>query len=358
MKTVTILGAGVMGSAMTLPFADRGYDVRLVGTHLDGDIVESVREKQFHPKLKVTLPASVKIFPHDEFVHAVGNDTDLILLGVASAGVGWAIDRLCETLTHPIPVLMITKGMHPENTMLAALPDVVSQSLTKRLGFDVPVAAIGGPCIAGELAVRRHTGTVIASHDMALSNRLCADLETDYYHPRSSNDMIGVETCAAFKNFFAIAVGWAHGAQEQLPPSENSSLNNNAAAVIFDQAVRELMILTTALGGTAESVWGMPGVGDLYVTCQAGRNSRLGNNLGRGLSFHQTRNGPMKGDTIEGAELGVATASSLRAMMKKGLFDEEEMPLTVALLHTLTTDAPLDIAWKKFHRAWSKHGKN
>ena len=358
MKTVTILGAGVMGSAMALPFADRGYDVRLVGTHLDDDIVESVREKQFHPKLKVTLPASLKIFAYGEFTRAVGNDTDLILLGVASAGISWAIDRLSETLTKPTPVLMITKGMHPESTGLATLPDLVAQSLRQRLGFDVPVAAIGGPCIAGELAVRRHTGTVIVSHDIALADRLCADLETDYYHPRPSTDMIGVETCAAFKNFFAIAVGWAHGAQEQLPPSENKSLNNNAAAVIFDQAVRELMILTTALGGTAESVWGMSGVGDLYVTCQAGRNSRLGNNLGRGLSFHQTRHGPMKGDTIEGAELGLATAASLRAMIKGGVLDEQEMPLTTALLHTLTTDAPLDIAWKNFHRTRVQHGKH
>jgi glycerol-3-phosphate dehydrogenase (NAD(P)+) len=355
MKTVTILGAGVMGSAMTLPFADHGYDVRLVGTHLDGAIVESVRAKQFHPKLNVTLPASVKGFPHDEFAHAVGNDTDLILLGVASAGVGWAIDRLCETLTRPVPVLMITKGMHPESTTLAALPDVVAQSLKKRLGFDVPVAAIGGPCIAGELAVRRHTGTVIVSHDMVLTNRLCADLETDYYHPRPSTDMMGVETCAAFKNFFAIAVGWAHGAQERMKPAENKSLNNNAAAVIFDQAIRELMILTTALGGTAESVWGMPGVGDLYVTCQAGRNSRLGNNLGRGLTYHETRNGPMKGDTIEGAELGVATAQSLKAMMANGTLDAAALPLMMALLHTLTSDAPLDISWKNFHRLRACH---
>ena len=350
MKTVTILGAGVMGTAMVLPFADRGYDVRLVGTHLDGDIVESVRTKNFHPKLKVTLPKGVTAFSHDEFKQAVGSDTDLVLLGVASAGVGWAIDRLSKTLTKPIPVLMITKGMHPESSSLLALPDVVAAALKQRLGFEVPVAAIGGPCIAGELAVRRHTGTMVVSHDISLATKLCAALETDYYHPRPATDMIGVETCAAFKNFFAIAVGWAHGANENMPPAENKSLNNNAASIIFDQAVREMMALVQALGGNAESVWGMPGVGDLYVTCQAGRNSRLGNNLGRGLTYQQTRDGPMKGDTIEGAELGLATAKSLKAMMAKGTLQENAMPLMTALLHTLTMDVPLDIPWRKFHR--------
>jgi glycerol-3-phosphate dehydrogenase (NAD(P)+) len=350
MKTVTILGAGVMGSAMTLPFSDRGFDVRLVGTHLDEVIVESIKASHFHPKLKVTLPKAVKSFSHHHFAGALGDDTDLILLGVSSAGVSWAIERLAAALKQPVPVLMITKGMHPEAHSLAALPDLVAKSLKQKLGFDVQVAAIGGPCIAGELAVRRQTGTVIVSRDMALAQQLCAALEADYYHPRPSVDMAGVETCAAFKNFFAIAVGWAHGAMERMAAAENSALNNNAASVIFNQAVRELIELNRALGGTTESVWGMPGVGDLYVTCQAGRNSRLGNNLGRGLTYREARDGPMKGDTIEGAELGVATAHSLQAMMAKGVLRAEAMPLTTALLAMLVKDAPLEIPWKSFHR--------
>ena len=135
MKTVTILGAGVMGSAMTLPFADRGFEVRLVGTHLDGEIIESVGANRLHPKLNVTLPAQVKSYSHDQFAQAVGNDTDLILLGVSSAGVNWAIERLSETLRKPIPVLMITKGMHPQSASLATLPDLVAKSLKQKLGI-------------------------------------------------------------------------------------------------------------------------------------------------------------------------------------------------------------------------------
>ena len=222
--------------------------------------------------------------------------------------------------------------------------------MSAKFGADMPVAAIAGPCIASELAVRRPTGTVIVSHDAKFSAQLCGALETDYYHPRPSTDMIGVETCAAYKNFFAIAVGWAHGAYERLSPAENGAKNNNAASIIFDQAIREMMALTIALGGKPESVWGMPGAGDLYVTCQAGRNSRLGNHLGRGLSYDQVRKGPMKGDTIEGADLGVATAKSLKAMIDHGHLSKDAMPLTLALLQTLTTDTPLNIPWQNFHR--------
>ena len=202
MKKVAILGAGVMGSAMTLPLADRGYTVHLVGTHLDEDIVASIKASSFHPKLKVTLPSDVKAFSHGEFGSALGMDTDLIVLGVSSAGVDWAIEKLLANMPHPVPVLMVTKGMRPGNKSLSTLPEVVSHHLKQKFGTDVQVAAIGGPCIAGELAVRRHTGTVIVSHIAGLAEALCRDLETPYYHPRPSSDMIGVETCAAFKNFF------------------------------------------------------------------------------------------------------------------------------------------------------------
>lgn len=350
MSTVTILGAGVMGSAMCLPAADRGHAVRLVGTHLDTEIIDSVKATGRHPKLNVKLPEGVTGFHHTEFAAALGSDTDLIVLGISSAGVNWTIDRLCETLKSALPVVMITKGMHPEADRLTALPDRVAAEVKRRTGLDLPIAAIGGPCIAGELAVRRQTGTVITSHELPLAQKLCDMLETDYYHPRLSPDVIGVEICAAFKNFFAIGVGWAAGHLEKMAATENRAFNHNAAAIIFDQAIRELMVLVRAHGGTEQSVWGMPGAGDLYVTCQAGRNSRLGNNLGRGLTYKQIKEGPMKGDTIEGAELGVTVAATLNAMMAAGRLDRKALPLTSALLAALTNDSALDIPWASFHR--------
>jgi glycerol-3-phosphate dehydrogenase (NAD(P)+) len=349
-STITILGAGVMGSAMCLPTRDRGHAVRLVGTHLDRDIIDSVKATGRHPKLNVTLPEGITAWYHEEFAAALGSDTDLIILGVSSAGVGWAIDRLCESLKASNPVVMITKGMHPGETRLSALPDHVAAEVKRRSGMELQMAAIGGPCIAGELAVRRQTGTVITAHSTDLARELCDLLETAYYHPRPSADVMGVELCAAFKNFFAIAVGWAAGHLEKMAATENRAFNHNAAAIIFDQAIRELMVLSRAHGGKDESVWGMPGAGDLYVTCQAGRNSRLGNNLGRGLTYKQTKDGPMKGDTIEGAELGVTVAATLRTMMARGTLDAKALPLTNALLDALTNDTALDIPWADFHR--------
>ena len=345
MSVITILGAGVMGSSMCMPLVDRGHEVRLVGTHLDDHIIDSIAGNGLHPKLNVTMPVSVKSYHHGEFAKALGDDTDIVLLGVSSAGVSWAIETLSRTINKPTPIVMITKGMKPEADHMRAFPDVVAEEL------NVPVAAIAGPCIAGELAARRPTGTVIVSRDAALATRIAESFACDYYFPRVSTDMMGVEVCAAFKNFFAIAVGWAHGRNEILAETENKARNNNAAAILFDQAVREMLALTSALGGSPESVWGMPGVGDLYVTCQAGRNSRLGHALGRGLTYDQAKDGPLKNETVEGAELGIAVASSIRGMISSDKLKAADVPLTLALLNALTQNIPLEPPWADLHRS-------
>jgi glycerol-3-phosphate dehydrogenase (NAD(P)+) len=350
-RNVTILGAGVMGSSMAMPLSDNGISVRLVGTHLDDAIIESIRSCGKHPKLNVTMPASISVFGHGAFSKALGDDTDIVLLGVSSAGVDWAIERLAGVLKKPLPVVMITKGMKPMPANMGSLPDHVAEQLRARLGFAVPVAAIGGPCIAGELAARRSTGTVIVSRDMGLATRLAHEFSGTYYFPHVSLDMMGVEVCAAFKNFFAITVGWAHGRSEVMAETENSAGNNNAAAILFDQAIREMMVLVRACGGSAESVWGMPGAGDLYVTCQAGRNSRLGHALGRGLSYSAAMAGPLQGQTVEGAELGLAVAGSVHAMVNSGALDGERLPLTLALIDTLKNNIPFDPPWQRFHCA-------
>ena len=131
MAVITILGAGVMGSAMTLPARDRGHGW-LVGTHLDQAIIESVAKTGRHPRLNVKLPEGVKPYPHGDFAKALGSDTDLIILGVSSAGVGWAIERLCGALTRPMPVMMITKGLMPASDTILPLPDFVQSEVKRR----------------------------------------------------------------------------------------------------------------------------------------------------------------------------------------------------------------------------------
>ena len=350
MARVAILGAGVMGSAMAVPAATRGHAVALVGTHLDEDTIRSVQGNGWHPRLGLPMPKGVTAHPSTAFGEALDDDADLLILGVSSVGVLWAVDRLAETLRRPLPVLMITKGIAARDGTLDVLPAVVRRAVKERTGIALPVMAVGGPCIAGELAAGRDTSVVIAGDDRALVERTIALLGAPFYHARASTDVVGVETCAAFKNFFAIAVGSAAGRLEREGKAPNGALAHNLAAGLFTQSLRELLILVEALGGARESVEGLPVAGDLYVTCQAGRNARMGRLLGLGLTYGAAKAEHMPQDTVEGADLALTIGPALEAMWADRRLPADRMPLSRALLHAIARDAPFEPRFADFHR--------
>ena len=101
MTTIAILGAGVMASALTVPLADNGHDVRLVGTHLDRDIIDTVRATGVHPGLQRKLPSSVRPYQLEQ-ADAAFDRAEIVVSGVNSLGVAWAGQRLAELqATHP-----------------------------------------------------------------------------------------------------------------------------------------------------------------------------------------------------------------------------------------------------------------
>jgi glycerol-3-phosphate dehydrogenase (NAD(P)+) len=350
MQRIAILGAGVMGSAMAFPATAAGRDVTLVGTHLDAAIVDSVAGNGHHPRLNLAMPAGVEALHHDAFGRRMAEPCDLVILGVSSAGVDWAIDRLAESLPGPVPVLMITKGLATDGHAIEPLPFKVAREIERRRGFAAPVMAVGGPCIAGELAALRDTGVVITGGDPALIDRAIGALGGGFYHARPSADVVGVEVCAAFKNFFALGVGSAAGRFEREGKAANGALMHNLAANLFAQSVREMAVLTEALGGDRATASGMAGVGDLYVTCQAGRNSRMGRLLGLGMAYAEAKAQQMAADTVEGAELGLAVGPTLETMMADGRLDRRLLPMTCALLDTLLRGQPFTADYAAFHR--------
>jgi glycerol-3-phosphate dehydrogenase (NAD(P)+) len=342
MAKIVILGAGVMGSAMAVLTGDRGHSVALVGTRLDEAIIRSVEETKMHPKLGVTLPSTVTAYRWDRFGQAMADGADLLILGVSLAGVGWAIDRIGEVVGDTLPVLMITKGLLPKDGSIEVLPVLVAREVEARIGVRPPVMAVGGPCIAGELAAKRDTSVVITGDNRDLLDHIIGFLDAPYYHARPSEDVVGVEVCAAFKNLYAIGVGSADGMLERMGRTQNGALMHNLTAALFTQALTELSILVAYLGGDQASVAGLPGAGDLYVTCQAGRNCRMGRLLGLGLTYSRAKTDHMATDTVEGADLALALGPTLDAMMATGSLPSKHMPLTRAIISAICRDQPLD----------------
>jgi glycerol-3-phosphate dehydrogenase (NAD(P)+) len=212
------------------------------------------------------------------------------------------------------------------------------------------IAAVGGPCIAGELAARRDSSVVIAHPDTKLLDWLLGLVNASYYHAKGSADMIGVEACAALKNFYTLAVGFAAGKLEQNGSAPNGALMHNLAAGLFTQALAEIDYFVRFLGGQTSSVLGLAGAGDLYVTCQAGRNGRMGKLLGSGLRYREAKAEHMPEDTIEGAELALAIGTTLEELLESKKIDCNAIPLAVKIVEAVCDNQPLQIPWEMFYR--------
>ena len=348
MSTVTIVGAGLMGTAVAWPLADNGHQVRLVGTHLDAEIIGSCQEKRYHPRLGRMLPDGVQPYYVEQLAQAL-QGADVIVSGVNSLGVHWIGRTLGPLLWPGATIIAVTKGLEAtEHGELRILPDVLRDELPPALRDRVTIAAIGGPCIAGELAGRRQTCVVFASRDRAALERLRGIFATDYYHIWLSDDLIGVEMCAALKNAYTMAVGLAGGLLERTGGVDVAGAGmHNLAAALFGVSASEMTRVVTLAQGQPGKVAGLPGVGDEYVTCVGGRTIRLGRLLGRGLSFDQAQ-AEMAGETLESAYVVRQIAAALPAWDSQGLIAPDELPLLRMLCRVITEGAPVTIPFDHF----------
>ena len=348
MSNITIVGAGFMGSALAWPLADNGHRVRLVGTHLDGEIIASCLEKRYHPRLRRTLPDGVQPYYVEQAAEAL-QGADVIVSGVNSMGVRWIGRTLGPLLWPGATVIAVTKGLEATaEGELRILPDVLRDELPPVLRDRVTIAAIGGPCIAGELAGRRQTCVVFTSQDREALERLRGIFRTSYYHIWLSTDVTGVEVCAALKNAYTLAVGLAAGVLERAGgPDEAGAWMHNLAAGLFGVSNAEMSRLVALMGGDPAKVPNLPGAGDEYVTCAGGRTVRMGRLLGKGLNYAQAVI-EMAGETLEGAWVVGQVFSVLPDWEARGLIGPRDLPLMRLLGRVITQEAPLEIPFDDF----------
>ncbi len=347
MAKIVILGAGVMGSAFSTPLSDNGHAVRLVGTHLDGDIIEELHESHIHPRLGSRLNASVMPYPYDRLDEALV-DADLVVLGVNSLGVEWAAEMLGPRLPAGLPLLFLTKGLAGEEGAISILPHKLRDRLPDARRAGVSLNAIGGPSIAGELSERRHTCVVVTGSDALLLERLAGYLRTPYYHVWTSTDMVGVETCVAMKNVYALAVGLVGGLLERDGVAVNGAVMFNVAAGLFAQGLWEIAYMVDFMGGDRRSVFSLPGAGDLYVTSMGGRNARMGRYLALGMPYSEAKAAHMADVTIEGAQLAQAIGPTVEQMVADGRLDGAALPLLRTMIDIVCHDAPVQLPWERF----------
>jgi len=349
MKKVTIIGAGMMGTAMCWPLYDHGYEVHLAGTPLDEEIVQSIRKNRFHPKLEREIPSGVIIHSYEEIPQALLS-SDLVINGISSFGVDCFIQSVTPHLRPGVSVLAVTKGLAiSSNGTVQSLPDYIHDHSPERTRQSICFNAIGGPCIAHELAARRQTGVVFTGHNSQVLHNLKDMLQTPYYHVWTSTCCNEVEICAALKNGYSLAIGIAIGIFDRAGSDGLANMYNPQAA-LFAQSTFEMRRFIQVTGGDDSLVSWLPGAGDLYVTVYGGRTLKLGRLLGQGHSFEEARQ-ILAGVTLESVEIVKRASAALDIWQKQGRISSGEFPLLRFLNGVIQHQAPIQFPWDQFFSA-------
>lgn len=336
-----------MGSALAVPLADNGHEVRLVGTHLDREIIDSVKTSSVHPGLDEPLPPSVRAYQLEEAADAFAG-AEIVLSGVNSFGVHWASEQLAGLLPDAALVIAIAKGLQAgEDGELRTLPEVLIECWSEEQRAGHSLCAITGPSIAGEVAARRETCVVFAGRDETALDRLATTFRTDIYRVWTSIDLVGCEVCAALKNCYALAIGFAEGVLEAHGASDHSDRMHNYEAALFAQGAVEMRRMIELLGGQPETADWLPGVGDMYVTSTGGRNVRVGKLLGAGMRFDEA-SAELGNPTLEGAAAIREIGEALPKLTDRGVVGPEEFPLLRRLYEVIALERPVEMPWGSF----------
>ena len=343
MKTITIIGAGMMGSALAFPARENGNDVRIVGTHLDREIIDACRKTNQHPKFNRAFPEGIRYYQIEEVKEALVG-ADFVICGVSSFGVEWYAENILPILDENVLMISVTKGlMNLEDGTLICYLDYWQKKLDA-IGSKLSLNAIGGPCTSYELVAHDQTEVAFCGKDMRVLRMIKEAMATDYYHVSLSTDVIGVESAVALKNGYALGIALTIGLNQKAFGID-SELHFNSQAAIFGQAVREMSKLLDIQGAlTLDNQ--VIGFGDLYVTVYGGRTRLVGILLGRGLAITEAKE-ELNGVTLESLVVAERVANAIKTKAQRGLVDLKDFPL---LMHidSILAGGEVNLPWDAF----------
>jgi glycerol-3-phosphate dehydrogenase (NAD(P)+) len=336
MSIITVIGSGVMGSAMSFPARSNGHTVRLVGTKLDREIIKHAKNTSYHLNLKRTLPDGVEYYQIEELSYAL-EGVELVIGGVSSFGVDWFADEIIPVLPRDIPVLSVTKGMlNLSDGKLCSFPKFYA---TKAPEMDF--CAIGGPCTSYELADFDRTHVCFCGNNINSLRKMKKLLETPYYHISLTTDAEGFECAVAIKNAYALAVALAIG----LSLKDGDTLHYNSQAALFEQSVKEMRAFLSLYGYNDDNI--THGVGDLYVTIFGGRTRKVGTLLGQGHSFEYAMQ-ELSGITFESTVIATRAGEAVKTLINTGKADKNDFPLLLHVYDIITKNTTVNIPWSDF----------
>lgn len=314
---IVVIGAGGFGTAIAHCLARNGYEVVMVSRN--SDRVAALNSGDTMPDYSsiirpVTLSATLDT--------QVLSKAKRIVIALPTQQTRSFLE-LHHSYFNDVPVLLLQKGIEKET---GALPsEIVSQYLNTEL------AVLSGPNFADEILMGMPTATTISSNNEPAALDWAMLFKSASFRPYVQTDMIGAQIGGAVKNVIAVACGVVHGLH----------LGDNSTAAIITRGLAEMARLGTAMGASKDTFLGLPGLGDLTLTCHStkSRNLRFGIALANGERWDELTQG-----TVEGYH----TAFSLENLSQK---HGVEMPISQGVLKLIRNEiSPKDIAYALMSR--------
>lgn len=325
-----IIGDGQMGLVSSLIFESKGIACTLWGHRADHvEDLKQMRESRRHlPGFPIPKAVRITADDHDAFT-----DATTIVAAVPTQFIRGVFERLQPHLPVGVPIVSFAKGL--ENETCLRPTQVIAEALHDDPDRPArPLATLCGPTIAEELARCLPATMIAASDDLDFCKQLQTAFTTSWLRIYTNQDLLGVELAGATKNVIALAAGMVDGLQAGF----------NAKSALLARGLAEITRLGTAMGASAETFFGISGVGDLATTCFSpiGRNRSCGEELGKGRKLSEIL------ASTDSVVEGVATTRSVMALAKKY---RVEMPITTAV-HSILFEGldPIDAIAKLMSR--------
>ncbi len=267
---VAVLGAGSWGTALAALIARHGHPTTLWGR--DAAMIDAIDSRHENPRYLPGIPLPQSLHATSDLASAL-TGCDLVLVVVPSHAFAETLRGLAPHRPAHAGVAWATKGFEPGSGRF--LHEVAGEILPA----DVPLAVVTGPSFAKEVAAGLPTALTVHSDTPAFAQQMAEVLHGPAFRAYTGDDMLGAELGGAMKNVLAVATGVADG----------MNLGLNARAGLITRGLNEMLRLNLAIGGKAETLMGLAGLGDLVLTCTGdlSRNRRLGLALGRGQSIDE-----------------------------------------------------------------------
>jgi glycerol-3-phosphate dehydrogenase (NAD(P)+) len=319
MTKAGVIGGGAWGTALAQVCARAGLETTLWAR--EADVVASVNTSHENTSF---LPG----VDLDPFIRATGDfadlaGSDLVLAVTPAQHLRSALEAFAPHARDGLPILLCAKGV--ERGSLKLMTEVLAETIPQ-----ARPAVLSGPSFAGEVARGLPTAVTLACADPGCAEDLAEKIATPTFRPYFATDMIGAEAGGAVKNVLAIACGIVEG----------RGLGRSAHAALITRGFSELTRIAVALGGQAETVAGLCGLGDLVLTCSSpqSRNMSVGLALGRGHTLEEALAGKLS------VAEGVASAPAVRQLVAKlGV----EAPICEAVAAILAGEAGVDDAIRR-----------